>query len=77
MNVLKERLQNELEVPASDLIQQTKETEDDELFTQLPGFDALAKLGARKRKKYGKALNAETAAKIELPEEFKFKDEKR
>lgn len=76
MNNYKERLENDLEIPTAALVDEVKETEDDEMFTRLPSFAALTSLGARKRRRFGHALNAANAASIVIPAEFRLKNGK-
>lgn len=76
LNNYTERLQNDLEIPTAALIDEVKETEDDEMFTQLPTYAALHSKGARKRRRFGHKLNAPNAASIVIPDEFQFKNGK-
>jgi hypothetical protein len=49
---------------------------DDEVFVLLPSDEALNHYAAKKRKDFGKALNTNDVAAIEVPLQLRNKDDK-
>jgi hypothetical protein len=64
-------------VPTADIIAGVKGDDlDDEAFMLLPSNTALEHYAAKKRRAYGKALNATEASAIQIPEQLRLKNNK-
>lgn len=64
-------------MPVAEIIAGVKSDDlDDEAFMLLPTNNALDHFAAKKRRAFGKALNAPLAASIQIPEQLRTKNNK-